>query len=212
LLLLASHDTTFLRELRALLEGNDFAVAGEARSGFGAIRLARELAPVLTLVDLAIPDIGGVEVTETIVRDDPDARVLVLARSAELDEREVLDALLAGACGYLYKDAGADALVAGVRATIEQGASISPAMVTRLVAQLRDARARERVAEPPPQLTRRECEVLRLIALGHENAEIAAELRISRATVKSHVARVLEKLGLENRVQAAVFAVRHGLG
>src|SRR5215208_2103104 len=212
MLLLASHDNTFARDLRVLLENNGFEVGAEARSGVGAIRMARMRAPALTLVDLAIPDLGGVEVAETIVREEPEARVLVLARSAALDERTVLDALLAGACGYLYKDAAAEELVAGVRAALEQGATISPAMVTRLVAQLRDERAARTVPEPPPELTPRECEVLRLVAQGQENSAIAAELRISRATVKSHVARVLDKLGLENRVQAAVFAVRHGLG
>jgi len=212
-LLLADDHTTFRRSFRELLERYGFVVAGETPDGYGAIRLARELKPDLTVIDLAIPDMSGVEATEAILNDDPDARVLVLARSGDLDERDVLDALIAGACGYLRKDADADELVAGVQAAVHGDTTISPAMATRLVARVREQHRRERAqavaAEPP--LTSRERDVLRLLAQGRENAAIAEELVISRATVKTHVAHLLDKLGLENRVQAAVFAVRHGI-
>ena len=156
---------------------------------------------------------GGVDATQAILDEDPNARILILARSADEDEREVLDGLLVGACGYLFKDAAEAELIAGVRAAVEGDTVISPAIATRLVARLREQRRRERVqAQPkPPPLTRRERDVLRLLAQGCENSAIADELLISRATVKTHVAHLLRKLGLDNRVQAAVFAVRHGI-
>jgi DNA-binding NarL/FixJ family response regulator len=211
-LLLADH-TTYRRELRVLLEAHAVVVAEEVDSGMAAIRRARDLAPTLTVVDLGLPDLGGVEVTEAILFDDPGARVLVLAGSHTRDQRAVLDALIAGACGYLVKGAPAETIVAGVRAAAAGKELISPIVATRLVARYREQR-RARDAEPPgsPPLTRRERDVLRLLAQGRPNSAIAAELRISRSTVKTHVARLLEKLELENRVQAAVFAVRHGIG
>ena len=207
-LLLADDHAGFRRDLRELLAGQGIAVAGEAANGSSAIRLARELKPELTVIDALIPDTGGVDATEAILGEDPDARILILARAAD-DEREVLDALLAGACGYLLKDADAAELLTGVRAAGEGHATISPAIATRLVARLREQRRRERAQATPKPLTRRESDVLRLLAQGHENSAIAAELAISRATVKTHVAHLLAKLGLDNRVQAAVFAVRH---
>ncbi len=212
-LLLADIHSTFRCHVRELLEEHGIVVAAEVPNGSGAIRLARELRPDLTVIDLSIPDMGGADATEAILDDDPNARVLVVARSADEDEREVLDGLLAGACGYLFKDAEAAEIVVGVRAAIEGDAMISPAMATRLVARLAEQRRRERVQAPPkpPPLTNRERDVLRLLARGRENSAIAAELVISRATVKTHVAHLLKKLGLDNRVQAAVFAVRHGI-
>ena len=212
MLLLAGDHAGFRRDLRKLLGSNGLLVAGEASNGASAVRLARQFKPDLTLIDLSLPDMGGVDATQAIVDDDPNARILILARSAD-DEREVLDALLAGACGYLLKDAEADEIVAGVRAAVEGDAMISPAMATRLVARLHEERRRECVPASPelPPLTRREREVLRLLAQGRENSAIAAELVISSSTVKTHIAHLLAKLNLDNRVQAAVFAVRHGI-
>jgi DNA-binding NarL/FixJ family response regulator len=212
-LLLADGHTPFRRDLRDLLEGYGFDVAGEAPNSSSTIRLVRELRPDLTVIDLSLPDMGGVEATQAILDDDPNARILILALSAEEDEREVLDALLAGACGYLLKDAELDEIVEGVRAAAEGGAVISPALATRLVSRIREERRHERVQAPPkpPPLTSRERDILRLLAQGRENSAIAAELVISPATVKTHVAHLLDKLGLDNRVQAAVFAVRHGI-
>lgn len=174
------------------------------------VRLARELKPDLTLIDLSMPDGSGVEATQAIVDEDPNARILILARS-DGDEREVLDALLAGACGYLSKDSQEYEIVAAVQAAIEGDTIVSPAMVTRLIRELREQRRRERVQAPPkpPPLTSRQLEILRLLAQGRENSAIATELSISPSMVKLHVAHLLKKLGLKNRVQAAVFAVRH---
>jgi DNA-binding NarL/FixJ family response regulator len=211
-LLLGDDQTTFRRELRQLLEDHQMVVAGEASDGSTLVRLARELKPDLTVIDLSIPELGGVDATQAIVDQDPNARILILARSADDDEREVLDALLAGACGYLLKGAEAAEIVAGIQTAGKGDAMISPATATHLVARLREQRRYEGLqARLDPPLTRREREILRLLAQGRENSAIAAELVISRATVKTHVAHVLHKLGLENRVQAAVFAVRHGI-
>ena len=213
MLLLADEHTEFRRDLRALLERHGFVVAGEASNGIGAIRLARELRPELSVIDLKLPHSGGADVAEAIVDDDPNARVLVLAGSNGLDQRDLLDAMLAGACGYVHKDGEPAEIVAAVRGALVSESRFAVAMAGRLLALLRDQRRRERLQQPrvSPSLTTREREVLRLIAEGRDNSAIAAELVISPATVKTHVAHLLEKLKLDNRVQAAVFAVRHGL-
>jgi len=115
-LVIADDQDTFRRDLCGLLERYGFVVAGEAPNGTSAVPLARELKPDLTVIGLSVRGIGGVDATQAIADENPDARVLVLARSADYDEREVLDALLAGACGYLLKDAEAAEIVAGARA------------------------------------------------------------------------------------------------
>jgi two-component system nitrate/nitrite response regulator NarL len=210
-LLLADDHTLFRRGLRELLEGYGFGVIGEASNGSSAVRLARELRPDVIVMDLSMPGMSGVEATEAILEEDRGARILVLTISA--GEEEVLDALLAGACGYLLKDAEVAEIVAGVRAAAAGDTTISPAVATRLVGRLRAQRRTERLQALTKlaPLTVRERDILRLLAQGRQNSVIAAELVISRATVKTHVAHLLDKLGLDNRVQAAVFAVRHGI-
>jgi len=210
-LLLVDDHTLFRRGLRELLEGYGFVIAGEAPTGSGAVRLARELRPDVIVMDVSMPGMGGVEATRAILDEDPAARILMLTISAK--EEEVLDALVAGACGYLLKDAEVAEIVAGIRAAAAGEAMISPIVATRLVARLREQRSRERVAAPaaPLPLTARERDILRLLAQGRGNSAIAAELIISPATAKTHVAQLLGKLGLDNRVQAAVYAVRHGV-
>jgi two-component system, NarL family, response regulator LiaR len=211
-LLLADEHTLFRQQLRQLLGTSGFEVVGEARNGASAVRLARELRPDVTVIDVSIPGMYAAEATEAILDENPSARVIVLTVSVA-EEKDALDALLAGACGYLRKGADAAELAAGVRAAAAGDAIISPVVATRLVAHMREQRRAERVeAQPkPPPLTARECDILRLLAQGRENSAIAAELVISPATVKTHVAHLLDKLDLENRVQAAVFAVRHGI-
>jgi two-component system nitrate/nitrite response regulator NarL len=149
LLLLTGDHSTFRRDVRELLERYGFAVAGEAPNGSSAVRLARELERDLTALDLSIPDMSGVDATQAILDEVPNARILILARSADEDEREVLDGLLVGACGYLFKDAEANEIIAGVRAAVEGDAMISPAIATRPVARLHEQRRHERVQAPP---------------------------------------------------------------
>jgi DNA-binding NarL/FixJ family response regulator len=210
-LLLVDDHTLFRRGLGELLEGYGFVIAGEAPTGAGAVRLARALRPDVIVMDIAMPGMGGVEATRAILAENPGARILMLTISAR--DEEVMDALMAGACGYLLKDAEVAEIVAGVRAAAAGDAMISPSVATLLVARVREQRRAERVdpAAALPPLTQRERDILRLLAEGRENSAIAAELIVSPATVKSHIAHVLDKLGLDNRVQAAVFAVRHGM-
>jgi DNA-binding NarL/FixJ family response regulator len=211
-LLLVDDHALFRRGLRRLLEGHGFEVAGEASNGRAAVQLAAELEPEIIIMDLSMPLMGGVEAITQIVKRNPDARILVLTISA--GEAEVLDALLVGACGYLLKDARAEDIVQGVRAAAAGESMISPRIASRLVMRLREAAPVENpsVGElSDAELTDREMEILRLIACGKENSAIADELFISPKTVKNHVASILGKLNIENRIQAAVVAVKSGL-
>jgi DNA-binding NarL/FixJ family response regulator len=211
-LLLVDDHALFRRGLRRLLEGHGFEIVGEASNGRAAVQLAAELEPEIIIMDLSMPLMGGVEAITHIVKRNPDARILVLTISA--GEAEVLDALLVGACGYLLKDARAEDIVQGVRAAAAGESMISPRIASRLVMRLREAAPTEHpsVAElSDAELTDREVEILRLIACGKENSAIADELFISPKTVKNHVASILGKLKIDNRIQAAVVAVRSGL-
>jgi two-component system nitrate/nitrite response regulator NarL len=211
-LLLVDDHALFRRGLRRLFEGHGFEIAGEASNGRAAVQLATELKPDIIIMDLSMPVMGGVEAIKRIVERDPDARVLVLTISA--GEAEVLDALLVGACGYLLKDARAEDIVQGVRAAAAGDSMISPRIAGRLVARLRESGSPAATVAPAlneADLTGREVEILRLIGHGKENSAIAQELFISPKTVKNHVASILSKLEIENRIQAAVVAVRQGL-
>jgi DNA-binding NarL/FixJ family response regulator len=200
----------FRRGLRRVLEVHDIEVVGEGSHGRAAVELAFELNPDVIVMDLAMPIVSGVEAIRHLVAEGAEARILVLTITA--DEGEVLDALLAGACGYLLKDARSEDIVAGVRAAFAGDCMISPQIAGRLVSRLRESGgARATQPEVDASLTSREVEVLTLIAHGKENSAIAEELYISPRTVKNHVASILEKLAIENRIQAAVVAVKSGL-
>jgi DNA-binding NarL/FixJ family response regulator len=194
------------RLILEMAEGID--VVGEAEDGREAVELAKELKPDVVLMDVRMPDVDGIEATRQLRAANLDARVLVLT-TFDLDEY-VYAAVQAGASGFLLKDAPRDQLVTAVRTVARGEALLAPAVTKRLIERF-VARAAPPAAPGVVDLSAREDEVLRLIARGLSNAEIAAELFVGEATVKTHVARVLAKLGLRDRVQAVVFAYEHGL-
>ncbi len=181
---------------------------GQAADGGEAVALARELAPDVVLMDVRMPVMDGIEATRQIVGDETSPRVLVLT-TFDLDE-VVYDALRAGASGFLLKDAPEERLVTAIRVVAEGGSLFAPSVTRRLIEEF----ARRAPSGPPPalgELTARETEVLRLVARGMTNAEIAGEFVLSEHTVKTHVARILMKLGLRDRTQAVVVAYESGL-
>ena len=203
-------DHSMLRHgLRQTLMDHGFAVIGEASNGRTGAKLVGELRPDVVVMDLDMPQMNGIEATRAIVDADPAARVLMLTIST--DDDDVLDALSAGACGYLLKTAPLEEIVRAIQAAYDGDSAVSPQVATRLVERVRVGAGRAEPEPPRAQLTPRELEILRLIVEGRENGEIAQLLFISPSTAKNHVARVLEKLGMQNRVQAAVYAVRSGL-
>jgi DNA-binding NarL/FixJ family response regulator len=196
-LVVDDHDL-FRTGLRNLLEQEGVNVVGE------------DLAPDVVIMDLNMPGAGGVETTRRLSSLAPLSRVVVLTISA--DDDDVMNAVMAGACGYLLKDSSIQELIAGIRAAAEGESLISPQIAAkvlqRLRAQSKDIDAAETIRA---ELSDRELQVLKLIANGKDNAQIASELFISPKTVKNHISNILMKLQIENRIQAAVYAVRSGI-
>jgi DNA-binding NarL/FixJ family response regulator len=208
-LIVDDHDL-FRTGLRNLLEEQGVQVAGEAASGSEAVRSVREIAPDVVVMDLNMPGMGGVEATRHIASIAPLTRVVVLTISDE--DADVMDAILAGACGYLLKDSSIDELMAGIRAAWRGESLISPTIAAKVLQRVRATSAQPEIAEAiRSELSDREVEVLKLIANGKDNALIAAELHISPKTVKNHISNILMKLQIDNRIQAAVYAVRSGI-
>lgn len=196
------------RGVRTYLETQaDIAVAGEAASGEEAVRLAAEHVPDVVLMDLVMPGMDGVEATRRIRRASPRTQVIVLTSYHE--DVHIFPAIKAGALSYLLKDVGPEELASAVRAASRSEVVVHPRVATRLIQELRESR--RDVPSPFAELTDRELEVLRFIAEGLSNAEIAARLVISMKTVKGHVSNILSKLHLADRTQAAVFAWREGV-
>ncbi|KDN24003.1 response regulator transcription factor [Amycolatopsis rifamycinica] len=188
---------------------DDVEVAGSAADGAAALALLRRLDRVdAVLVDLTMPAMTGVEATERIVRDHPDVAVLVLTTHA--DDRSIAGALAAGARGHLTKDAGRAEIGAALRAVVAGQPTFGAGVSGRVVSAL-SGRGGEK-DRLPDGLTAREAEVLGLIATGLSNGEIAAELVIAEATVKTHINNTFAKIGVRNRIEALRYAVRHGLG
>jgi DNA-binding NarL/FixJ family response regulator len=184
-------------------------VVGEASNGRAAVQLVGELRPDVTVMDLHMPQLDGIGATRAILERDAHARVVMFTVSTEEDD--VIEALVAGACGYVLKTAPPEEIVSAI-ATVHAGDSVvSPGVAGRLVQRVREDRRNAPAPPPAAGLTPRELEILRLLVEGRENSEIAEALFISPSTAKNHVAKVLDKLGLDNRVQAAVYAVRSGL-
>ncbi|MEU3097421.1 response regulator transcription factor [Streptomyces sp. NPDC006967] len=190
----------------------DIEVVGQAVDGLDAVVQVAELVPDVVLMDIRMPELDGIGATARITTAAPDVRVLVLT-TFDLDEY-VYEALRAGASGFLLKDASADQLAEAVRVVAAGDALLAPGITRRLIAEFSRLDGRPR-ATPPGQrvgeLTERETEVLALIAQGLSNAEIAVRLVVAEQTVKTHVGRILVKLGLRDRTQAAVYAYESGL-
>jgi DNA-binding NarL/FixJ family response regulator len=214
--LLIADDHALLRKgMRAMLEIEpDLEVVGEAGNGREAVDLCRELLPDLVLMDLSMPEMGGLEATRTIKTELPKTGVLVL--TAHADQEMLLDALKAGAAGFVLKGVGPDELVGVVRATLGGESPVDQELVMRLVRRLveeadpQPAPSAAKREEPGP-LTPRELGVLRSLAAGKTNRQIAEELHLSLSTVKRHLERIISKLGFSDRTQAAVKAVELGL-
>jgi len=203
------HDL-FRTGLRNLLEEQGVVIVGEAGQGAEAVRIVREVAPDVVVMDLNMPGMGGVEATRHISTIAPLTRVLMLTISD--DDSDVMDAILAGACGYLLKDASIQELMTGIRAAARGESLISPHIAAKVLQRVRATSTQPDIAETiRSELSGREIEVLKLIANGKDNALIAAELHISPKTVKNHISNILMKLQIENRIQAAVYAVRSGI-
>ena len=208
-LLVDDHDL-FRTGLRSLLEEQGVHVVGEADTGTEAIKQVREVAPDVVVMDLNMPGISGVEATRQISMIAPLTRVLVLTISDQ--DGDVMDAILAGACGYLLKDSSIVELMNGIRAAAVGESLVSPTIATKVLQRVRAAGSGQQEAKTiQSELSDREIEVLKLIANGKDNAQIALDLHISPKTVKNHISNILMKLQIDNRIQAAVFAVRSGI-
>jgi len=201
------HDL-FRSGLRRLLdEHEELDVVADARRGDEAVAWAAELRPDVVVMDINMPGMSGVEATRGVLAASPASAVLMLTVTS--DESAVLDAVLAGASGYLLKDATLPEIVRGIRAAAAGQSLIAPSVAGDLLARLRRHGTPD--APPPPaapELSPRELDVLRLVVAGCDNAEIGRRLHLSASTIKHHVSSTLEKLGVENRIQAAVLAVR----
>ncbi|WP_353943483.1 response regulator transcription factor [Streptomyces sp. HUAS MG91] len=196
----------------ALLDSRpDFTVVGSANGGAQAVRVCREVCPDLVLMDVRMPGMDGIEATRRITREQPATRVVMLT-TFDLDEY-VYDALAAGASGFLLKDMQAERLFEAVRVVAAGEALLAPTVTRRLIAEFTRLRPRAlpEQARAVDALTPREREVLRLIAEGLSNQEIAVRLVVGGETVKTHVSRVLAKLGVRDRAQAVVAAYESGL-
>jgi DNA-binding NarL/FixJ family response regulator len=188
----------------------DIEVVAEARTGSEAVRAARELRPDVVLMDIRMPDLDGIEATRRILAENGSQTQVLILTTFDLDEY-VYDALRAGASGFLLKDVPAPQLIAGIR-TIGQGhALLAPAITKRLIEEFTAPKQTGDPARALHALSPREVEVFTLMATGKNNGEIAAELVVAETTVKTHVTRILTKLGLRDRVQAVILAYDVGV-
>jgi two-component system, NarL family, response regulator LiaR len=193
--------------IRAVLElVPDIDLVGEAENGVQAVKLEQKLAPDVILMDLVMPEMDGIACIKQIITERPKARILVLTNFA--GEEMIFPAIKAGAVGYHLKDSSPEALIEAIRQVNQGVASLHPSIAKKLLDELHNS-GRQKLSEEP--LTQREMDVLRRIAQGHENKDIAEELVISEATVRTHVSNILGKLHLASRTQAALYALREGL-
>lgn len=192
---------------RALLEEiDDIEVVGDAQNGLVAIEENKKLQPDVILMDLIMPEMDGIEAIRLITEEQPNAKILVL--TSFITDDKVFPAIKAGALGYLLKDSEPDDLVKAIRQVDRGEPSLHPSIARKMLQELGRSTPEKPIPEP---LTDRETEVLRLLAKGHDNQEIADKLVIAEVTVRTHISRILRKLHLANRVQATLYALREGL-
>jgi DNA-binding NarL/FixJ family response regulator len=186
----------------------DFQVVGTAQDGAEAVELAAQKQPDLILMDLKMPGTNGIEATRQIHAKFPNMKILVLTTYD--DDEWVFDAIRAGASGYLLKDTPRQKIVEAIRGTMDGKSFLDPAIAGKLMNQVA-SNQKQPASLLTEKLTERELDVLRLIAKGFNNNDVAAQLHLSEGTVRNHVSAILEKLGVSDRTQAAVIAIQHGL-
>jgi DNA-binding NarL/FixJ family response regulator len=186
----------------------DFQVVGSAQDGFEAVEFAAKKSPDLVLMDLKMPGMNGIEATREIRKKHPNIKILVLTTYD--DDEWVFDAIRAGASGYLLKDTPRQKIIEAIRGTMDGKSFVDPAVAGKLLNQVASNQTQP-ASILKDKLTERELDVLRLLAKGMTNTDIAAQLHLSEGTVRNHVSAILEKLGVSDRTQAAVIAIQHGL-
>lgn len=186
----------------------DFQVIASAQDGFEAVELAGTKSPDLVLMDLKMPGMNGIEATREIRKKYPDIKILVLTTYD--DDEWVFDAIRAGASGYLLKDTSRQKIIEAIRGTMDGKSFVDPAVAGKLMNQVASNQTQP-ASILTGKLTERELDVLRLLAKGMTNSDIAGTLHLSEGTVRNHVSAILEKLGVSDRTQAAVIAIQHGL-
>ena len=206
---IVADDQRVVRDGLTMLVGliDDVEIVGTAADGSEAVQLARETKPDVVLMDLRMPELDGAEATRLIRSELPETQVLILTTYA--DDESLFPALQAGARGYLTKDATAEEIEQAIRAVAAGRTHLDPAIQQRLVAAV--VESRPAAPELPDELTAREVEVLKLIAAGLSNTEIAAALVVSAATVKTHINHIFQKTGARDRAQAVRYAYQHGI-
>jgi DNA-binding NarL/FixJ family response regulator len=202
-ILLADDHSVVRQGLRMFLSLDpDFEVIGEAPDGAQAVKMARELQPDVVLMDMLMPVMDGITATGTIRKEMPDTEVIAL--TSVLEDGAVVGAIKAGAIGYLLKDTQQEELIRAIKAAAAGQVQLAPQAAARLMREVR-------APDAPQALTDRETDVIKLLAQGKANKEIAMELVIGEKTVKTHVSNILLKLGVQSRTQAALYAAQNGL-
>jgi two-component system NarL family response regulator len=208
--LICDDHALFRRGLIMVLESeDDVDVVAEAEDGLEAVHKAEEVAPDVVLMDVRMPKVGGIQATRAIADVVPSAKILILTVSDEEDD--LYEAIKAGATGYLLKEISIEEVANAIRAVVAGQSLISPSMASKLLLEFNNLARQAEERMVVPRLTDRELQVLKLVARGLSNREVAEELFISENTVKNHVRNILEKLHLHSRMEAVVYAVREKL-